>query len=88
MTIEEFTKKCPVEIGDKFYRKSRGYYLEVVDIKDVDGTFYIRARYLNHANGPDFERTFSDMIFKDPDWVIEKRNAKGNDNEIKEPFDI
>ena len=79
MTIEEFTRKCPIEIGDRFYRKSQKLTipdrLEVVEIKDVEGIFYIRAKYLYHAIGPDFERTFSDVIFKDPDWVIEKRGA-------------
>lgn len=79
MTIEEFSRKCPVEIGDRFYRKSQKLTipdrLEVVEIKDVDGVFYIRAKYLYHTIGPDFERTFSDVIFKDPDWIIEKKGS-------------
>ena len=79
MTIEEFSRKCPVEVGDRFYRKSQKLTipdrLEVVEIKDVDGVFYIRAKYLYHTVGPDFERTFSDVIFKDPDWVVEKKGS-------------
>ena len=76
--IEEvFKKRCPVEVGDTFYRQRVNDTipdrLEVMEIKEVDGTYFIKAKYLYHTIGPTFERTFSDVIFKDPSWVIEKR---------------
>ena len=80
MEISEFFKKeCPVEIGDTFYRDKPNLTipdrLKVIDIKEVNGSFYITARYMYHAMGPNIERTFSDIIFKDPSWVIEKRGG-------------
>jgi len=79
MTIEEFSKSCPVSVGDRFYRKKLHETipdrLEVTEIKEVNGTFYIRAKYLYHTIGPTFDRTFSDMIFKDDSWVIEKKGV-------------
>lgn len=80
MTIEEFTKRCPVEVGDYFYRKRPNETfpdrLQVTAIKEVVGGYFITAKYIYHAIGPDFTRTFSDIIFKDPAWVIEKRGAQ------------
>lgn len=80
MDIEAYFKKtCPVEIGDYFYRKRPGETipdrLEVIAIKEIDGSFFITGKYIYHAIGPVFERTFSDVIFKDPNWVIEKRQG-------------
>ena len=79
MTIEEFSKTCPVSVGDHFYRKKPHETipdrLEVVEIKEVNGTFYIQAKYMYHTIGPVMERTFSDMIFNDDSWVIEKRGV-------------
>lgn len=80
MTVEEFMKpSCPVEVGDYFYRKRPNETipdrLQVISIKEVEGGFFITAKYIYHAIGPNIERTFSDIIFKDPDWVIEKRGA-------------
>ena len=73
-----FEKKCPVEVGDYFYRKRPNDTipdrLEVTEIKELDGTFFITAKYLYHAIGQR-ERTFSDTIFKDDSWVIEKRGG-------------
>lgn len=74
-TISEvFQKRCPVKVGDVFYHRKPNMTmpdrLKVLEIKKVDDTFYIKAKYMYHAIGP-FERTFSDIIFKDPDWVIE-----------------
>jgi hypothetical protein len=80
MTIEEFTKRCPVEVGDYFYRKRPNETipdrLEVIEIKEVVGGYFIRAKYIYHSIGPNLERTFSDIIFKDPAWVIEKRGTQ------------
>ena len=55
-------KKCPVEIGDTFYRST--------------SRILVRAKYMYHAIGPIFERTFDAKIFDDPRWVIEKRKEK------------
>ena len=80
MHINEYFKKtCPVEIGDTFYRDKPNLTipdrLKVVDIQEKDGYFLITARYMYHAMGPNIERTFSDIIFKDPSWIIEKRGG-------------
>ncbi len=75
--------RCPVEKGDIFYHRNRGTdtgaclpdRIRVEEVTEKDGMFYIRGKYLYHAVGPVFERTFSDIIFRDPDWVIEKKGA-------------
>lgn len=74
-TIESvFKKTCPVKVGDIFYHRKPNMTipdrLQVTEIKEIDGSFFITAKYLYHAIGQR-ERTFSDIIFKDPDWVIE-----------------
>lgn len=73
-------KKCPVEIGDTFYRCTDRINipdrLEVLDILEHDGRILVRAKYIYHAIGPIFERTFDAKIFDDPRWVIEKRKEK------------
>ena len=79
MDINKFFKKeCPVEVGDYFYRKRPNETipdrLEVIEIKEVDGEYYIRGKYLYHTIGQR-ERVFSDIIFKDENWVIEKRGG-------------
>jgi len=69
--------KCPVKIGDRFYRKSASVvngtalkdYLRVVDIIPYKDIYAIKARYENHGIGP-YERTFSSNIFKSDDWEI------------------
>ena len=76
--IKFFKKECPVEVGDRFYRKRVNETipdrLEVLEVKEVDGTYFIRAKYLYHTIGQR-ERTFSDIIFNDDSWVIEKRGG-------------
>lgn len=71
--------KCPVKIGDRIYRKHANMTLpdrlEVIDIKPdlkTGGYYFIKARYMYHAIGQT-ERTFSDIIFKDDSWVIERK---------------
>lgn len=80
MTIEEFVKNCPVEVGDTFYHEKPNMTipdrLRVEEIIERDGCFFIRAKYMYHTMGPGLERTFSDMIFKDPSWIIEKRGGR------------
>lgn len=78
-----FKPKCPVKVGDHFYRnnyevkKGRMWpdRIEVINItpSETDDTFLIEGRYLQHTIGT--HRTFSSIIFKDPDWVIERKGV-------------
>lgn len=80
------SKKCPVDIGDHFYRNTQSVkigasvpdLIEVKDITEKEGTFYIRGEYIYHTIGPTLERLFSDVIFKDPDWVVVKKGEVVN----------
>lgn len=79
MTVEEFMKpRCQVKPGDRIYRKQKAMTipdrLEVVEIRPNDVGYFIKCRYLYHSIGP-FERTFSDVIFRDENWVIEKKGV-------------
>ena len=73
-------RSCPVEKGDIFYCSTNKINipdrLEVLDIFEREGRTLIRAKYMYHAIGPVFERTFDAKIFDDPKWVIEKRKGK------------
>jgi hypothetical protein len=72
--------KCPVEVGDIFWRSTSQINipdrLEVLDIMEHDGRILVRAKYMYHAIGPIFERTFDAKIFDDPNWIIKKREEK------------
>ena len=72
--------KCPVEVGDIFWRSTPKITtpdkLEVLSVSEYDGHTLIRAKYLYHARGSTFERTFDSRIFDDPNWIIEKREEK------------
>lgn len=73
-------KKCPVEVGDIFYRSTDKINipdrLEVLDVFEKEGQTLVRAKYMYRAIGPVFERTFDSKIFDDPRWVIEKKGEK------------
>ena len=77
------SKRCPVEVGDYFYRKNHCTdigatipdRIQVMEITEKDGMFFIRGKYIYHAIGPKLERTFSDIIFRDPNWIIEKKGV-------------
>lgn len=73
-------KKCPVEVGDTFYRFVDKINipdrLEVLDVFEAGGFTLVRAKYLYHAIGSVFERTFNADIFNDPRWIIEKRKGE------------
>lgn len=77
------TARCPVDVGDTFYHRNRSVdigaalpdRIRVEEVTEKDGMFFIRGRYLYHAIGPTFERVFSDIIFRDPTWVVEKKGA-------------
>lgn len=79
---EMFVKtKCPVEVGDRFYRKNQKLaipdMLEVTEIYEIDGCWFIKAKYMYHTIGPVFDRVFSDVIFRDDNWVIVKKGSEG-----------
>jgi hypothetical protein len=69
---------CPVEIGDRFYRKSQLILVPdrivVKSIKATNDGYLILGRYMYHVNGKK-ERMFSDSIFKDSNWIIEKKGT-------------
>lgn len=71
---------CTVEVGDTFYRSTDKINipdrLEVISVLERDGRTLILARYMYHAIGPVFERTFDAKIFDDPRWVVEKKGEK------------
>lgn len=75
--IESMRSKCPVKVGDRFYRKNDGTengtclrdYLKVLEVIPREHDYVIRARYENRGVGP-FERFFSDSIFKSDNWEI------------------
>lgn len=77
VVIKEFMKpRCLVAVGDRIYRKNRNINLpdrmEVIEVTPNESGYFIKIRYMYHTIGP-FERTFSDIIFKDDSWVIEKK---------------
>lgn len=79
LDIEEFMKpRCPVKVGDRIWRKNKNMTmpdrLEVVEIKSMKSGYLIKCRYMYHSIGP-LERMFSDMIFHDDSWVIEKKGV-------------
>lgn len=80
VSIESFSKTCPVKVGDYFYRErpheTLPDRLEVLEITDNGDDFLIRGKYIYHAIGPTFERVFSSKIFNDPSWIIEKKGAR------------
>lgn len=75
--IQEFMKPgCKVKIGDRIYRKHKAMTIpdrmEVIEIISHPEGYFIKVRYMYHAIGQ-LERTFSDVIFKDDSWVIERK---------------
>lgn len=79
LTVEEFMKpRCQVKPGDRIYRKHKAMTipdrLEVIEITPAETGYFIKCRYMYHSIGP-FERTFSDVIFRDENWVIEKKGV-------------
>ena len=81
---EAYMSRCPVKIGDRFYRNNyctqtgacmKDYILVkeiIMDPNKSAGNFLIRGKYENRAVGP-FERWYSSDIFKNNDWIIEKK---------------
>ena len=76
-SIEEFMKpRCKVKPGDRIYRKHRNMTvpdrMEVTEVTLADTGYFIKCKYMYHGIGVQ-ERTFSDVIFRDENWVIEKK---------------
>lgn len=79
ISVEEFMKpRCKVNVGDRIYRKFKNMTipdrLEVVEVIPAETGYYIKCKYMYHGIGQQ-DRTFSDMIFKDDSWVIEKKGV-------------
>ena len=75
--IQEFMKpSCPVKVGDRIYRKYKNMTMpdrmEVIEIKSHPDGYFIKVHYMYHSIGQ-LERTFSDVIFRDDSWVIERK---------------
>ena len=71
-----FKPRCPVAVGDRFYRK-RGEgklpdRIQVIAIDPIDEGYIIHGYYIYHG-GENANRSFSSSIFKNEDWVIEKK---------------
>lgn len=76
--VIKMNNKCPVEIGDRFYRKIPNTTipdrLVVKDIKPDENGYLITGEYMYHFMGKK-ERIFSSTIFNDPSWIIEKKDV-------------
>lgn len=76
---------CPVQIGDRFYRKNfcvengtampdRLKVIEIQPAMDEDGSFYaVTGEYMYHSVDTK-PRVFSSRIFSSGDWVIERKD--------------
>ena len=79
ISVKEFMKpRCKVNVGDRIYRKIKTMTipdrLEVIEVTPAETGYFIKCKYMYHGIGQQ-ERTFSDMIFKDDSWVIEKKGT-------------
>lgn len=77
ISTEDFMKpRCKVKLGDRIYRKHRNMTvpdrMEVTDVTSAETGYFIKCKYMYHGIGVQ-ERTFSDVIFRDENWVIEKK---------------
>ena len=75
-SVEEFMKpRCKVKPGDRIYRKHRNMTvpdrMEVTEVTPAETGYFIKCKYMYHGIGVQ-ERTFSDVIFRDENWVVEK----------------
>ena len=76
-SVEEFMKpRCKVKPGDRIYRKHRNMTvpdrMEVTEVTPAETGYFIKCKYMYHGIGVQ-ERTFSDVIFRDVNWIIEKK---------------
>lgn len=74
--VDFMKPRCAVKVGDRIYRKHKVMTIpdrmEVIEVVPAPSGYFIKVRYMYHAIGQ-LERTFSDIIFKDDSWVIEKK---------------
>ena len=78
----QIAPKCPVKVGDRFYRDNYGVqigavlkdYIRVTKVEYMPDKhdYYIHGKYESRAVGPQ-KRVFSAKIFESGDWKIEKR---------------
>ena len=80
--LEEFMKpRCKVKVGDRIYRKIKNMMIpdrmEVTEVISHESGYFIKVKYMYHTVGTNMPltRTFSDMIFNDDSWVIEKKGV-------------
>lgn len=77
ISVEDFMKpRCKVKPGDRIYRKNKNMTIpdrmEVTEVTPSKTGYFIKCKYMYHGIGVQ-ERTFSDVIFQDDSWVIEKK---------------
>jgi len=79
-SVEEFTKpRCPVKIGDRFYRNYRVQNslnpVVVTAVEDRGDYYVITGRHLNTAVGNREQKYDSRMISKNDDYTILKKGV-------------
>ena len=79
ISVEDFMKpRCKVKPGDRIYRKHKTMTIpdrmEVIEVTPVETGYFIKCKYMYHGIGQQ-ERTFSDVIFRDDSWVVEKKGV-------------
>lgn len=82
LSPEEFMKpRCKVKVGDRIYRKVRSMTIpdrmEVTEVIPNESGYFFKVKYMYHTVGTNMplQRTFSDAIFNDDSWVIEKKGV-------------
>ena len=80
--LKEFMKpRCKVKVGDRIYRKIRSMTIpdrmEVTEVIPNESGYFFKVKYMYHTVGTNMplRRTFSDAIFNDDSWVIEKKGV-------------
>lgn len=80
--LKEFMKpRCKVKVGDRIYRKIRSMTIpdrmEVTEVIPNESGYFFKVKYMYHTVGTNMplQRTFSDTIFNDDSWVIEKKGV-------------
>lgn len=79
ISTENFMKpRCKVKPGDRIYRKNKNMTIpdrmEVTEVTPAETGYFIKCKYMYHGIGAQ-ERTFSDVIFRDENWVVEKKGV-------------
>ena len=72
VSSELISRRCPVSVGDRFYRRRNGQKPDRILVMAIDPTndgFLIHGKYLYHEGNK--IRVFHSSIFQNQDWVIE-----------------